>query len=255
MSPAPSLAVLRWTSVVTTLLVQGFVLYLLLAQRGVLAAVVGMFGITLLATQVAVFNQRAVHAERLVGELQTELAEERIDPVTGLARRRAAEKYLSDAAGSEVTVALVDVDDLHGVNEIVTHDGGDVFLAAVAERLVHSAEPGALVARLGGDEFVLITGQDPYQLARSLAAAIAQPVTIGSVTLPMAVSIGISRAPGGDPRSALGRADLAMFTAKRRGSVIEHYDPTRDGVPLSHGVRPPVRPRDQRRIHRPDRSV
>jgi hypothetical protein len=53
MSPTPSVAVLRWTSVITTALVQALVLYLLLAQRGALAAVVAMFGIAILATQVA----------------------------------------------------------------------------------------------------------------------------------------------------------------------------------------------------------
>jgi diguanylate cyclase (GGDEF)-like protein len=255
MSPTPSVAVLRWTSVITTSLVQAFVLYLLLADRGAWAAVVGMFGIAMLATQVALFNQRAVLAERRAGELEAELAVARIDPVTGLVLRRVADQYLRDAAGSEVTVALVDVDGLHAINDAVNHDGGDVFLAAVAERLMRVAEPGDLVARLGGDEFVLITSRDPYELAGALTAAIAQPVTIGSATLPMKVSIGICRVPGGDPRTALRCSDLAMFTAKRRGSVIEHYDPARDGVPLSHGVRPPVRHRDRGRTRRPDSSA
>jgi hypothetical protein len=42
-----------------------------------------------------------------------------------------------------------------------------------------------------------------------------------------------------------------MFTAKRRGSGIEHYDPGRDGIPCSDKVRPALRRRDQRRA--PDR--
>jgi hypothetical protein len=37
-----------------------------------------------------------------------------------------------------------------------------------------------------------------------------------------------------------------MYTAKRRGSGIEHYDPARDGVPQPPGVRPALRPRDRR---------
>jgi len=37
-----------------------------------------------------------------------------------------------------------------------------------------------------------------------------------------------------------------MFTAKRRRSGIEHYDPSRDGVPQPRGVRPAIRPRDRR---------
>lgn len=62
--------------------------------------------------------------------------------------------------------------------------------------------------------------------------------------LPVAVSIGISRGPSGDPHTAFGQVDLAMWTAKRRGSRIEHYDPARDGVPLPTGRRPAARHRD-----------
>ncbi|WP_233606377.1 GGDEF domain-containing protein [Micromonospora sp. Llam0] len=209
----------------------------------------------MLAAQLALFNERAVRAERRAEELEGELEVARTDPVTGLAVRRVAEQHLRDTAGSDVTVALIDVDDLHAINDAIGHDGGDVFLAAVAERLVHAAEPGDLVARLGGDEFVLITGRDPHELARGLSAAITQPVTIGSATLPMHVSIGICRVAGGDPRIAFGCSDLAMFTAKWQGSVIEHYDPVRDGVPLSHGVRPSVRHRDRGSGRRPDSSA
>jgi diguanylate cyclase (GGDEF)-like protein len=247
----PSVAALRWTSVITTSLVQVTVLHLLSTDRATQAAVVAMFGIALLAGPLAMFNDRAVRGERRVDELEADLAVAYMDPVTGLALRRVAERHLFDAAGADVTVALVDVDNLHGINDAHTHDGGDVFLAAVAERLTHAANPGDLVARLGGDEFVVITRRDPHTLALALAAAIAQPVTIDETTLPMQVSIGICHVPGGDPHTALGCADRAMFTAKRRRSGIEHYDPVRDGVPLSHGVRPPVRHRDRRPAHRP----
>jgi GGDEF domain-containing protein len=59
------------------------------------------------------------------------------------------------------------------------------------------------------------------------------------------LSIGICHLGGGDAHTALGRADLAMYTAKRRRSGIEHYDPARDGVPQPRGVRPAVRHRDR----------
>lgn len=242
----PLFTAVRRLSFLTPLLVQGVVLYLLFTDRAAPAAVVALFGIAWLAILLAMSDARTLRVTRRVGELEADLAVAYMDPVTGLALRRVAERHLTDAAGTDVTVALVDVDDMHGVNDAHTHHGGDCFLATVAQRLTHAAEPGDLVARLGGDEFVVITTQHPHALGRVLAAATEQPVTIGQTTLPMHVSIGICRVPGGDPHTALGRADLAMFTAKRRRSGIEHYDPARDGVPHPHGVRPPVRQRDRR---------
>jgi diguanylate cyclase (GGDEF)-like protein len=222
------------------------------------AAVIATAGAAVLAALLATSHHRLARAARRVHHLQTEVARlhtevaaAHIDPVTGLASRAVAEQHLRDAAGTDVTVALIDVDDMHGINAAHHHDGGDRYLAAVAERLTHAAEPGDLVARLGGDEFAIITGRDPHTLACALAAATAAPVAIHDTTLPMNVSVGICRVPGGDPHAALGRADRAMFTAKRRRSGIAHYDPARDGVPLPAGVRPRVRHRDRR----PDRRI
>ncbi|WP_349876329.1 GGDEF domain-containing protein [Micromonospora sp. HUAS YX12] len=236
---------MRWISIVTPALVGSVVVYLLLTGRAALAGVIAMVGIALQAIPLAVYNDHAVRAACRIAELEAQLAVAYLDPVTGLAVRRVAERHLLDAAGTDVTVALIDVDGMHDINEAHTHTGGDLYLAAVAERLVDTVDAGDLVARLGGDEFVVVTGRDPQALARSLAAAVASPVTIDTLTRPMRVSIGICRTPGGDPHTALGRADRAMYTAKRRGSGIEHYDPARDGEPLSHGVRPTVRHRDR----------
>ncbi|MEU1969676.1 GGDEF domain-containing protein [Micromonospora sediminicola] len=242
---APSVAAMRRITIVTTALVGSVVVYLLLTGRAVPASVIALVGVALQAILLAVYHHRAVRAACRTAELEADLAVAYLDPVTGLAVRRVAERRLRDAVGTDVTLALIDVDGMHDINEAHTHAGGDRYLAAVAERLSHAVDAADLVARLGGDEFVIVTGRDPQALARSLAAAVTSPVTIGAITLPMRVSIGICRAPGGDPHLALGRADRAMYTAKRRGSGIEHYDPARDGEPLSAGVRPTVRHRER----------
>jgi diguanylate cyclase (GGDEF)-like protein len=255
MRPASWPTMLRWTSIGITALVQTALACLLLTGRPAAACGVAAAGLLLQAILLGQYHARLVHAVYRVADLEADLAVANTDPVTGLALRRVAEAHLHGSVGSDVTVALVDVDDMHAINDAVGHGGGDMVLAAVADRLTRAAEAGDLVARLGGDEFVLVTGRDPHELARVLAAAFTQPVTIGAARLPVRVSIGICRVPGGDPRVALGCADLAMYAAKRRGSVIAHYDPARDGVPLSHGDRPPVRHRDRGRPRRPDGST
>lgn len=242
---APSVTAIRWASIVVTALSQSVVLTVLLTGHTMLAGFIAVFGIALQAIVLALYNDRAVRATRRIAELESDLAVAHLDPVTGLAVRGVAERYLGDVAGMDVTVALIDVDGMHDVNTAHTHAGGDLYLAALAERLVRVAEPGDLVARLGGDEFVVVTPRDLHVLAWSLAAAVAPPVVIDSVVQPMRVSIGLCRGPGGDPHVAFGRADRAMYTAKRRGGGIEVYDPGRDGQPLPRGVRPAVRHRDR----------
>jgi len=235
---------------------------LLLATASATTAVIAATAASLvLATAMLIIEgrlERALHraaywqsqARETAAALSTtraELAAAHTDPVTGLAIRRVAERRLREATGREVTVALLDVDDLHGINDAHGHGGGDAYLAAVAQRLSSAAVDGDVIARLGGDEFVIITGRDPDSLARAVAAALAAPVALGAVQVPMRVSVGIYRGPGGDPHTLLGCADLAQYTAKRRRAGITFYDPARDGVPLRHGIRPTVRHRDRRR--------
>jgi len=185
-------------------------------------------------------------ANRRIAELETELAEANTDPVTGLPVRRLAERHLTAAVGVALTVAVADVDDMHAINNGHDHQFGDAYLAAIAERLDGLAADGDLVARLGGDEFVVITTRSPLALAHALTAATRRPVAINGGEVPVRLSVGICHLDGGDAHTGLGRADLAMYTAKRRRSDIEHYDPARDGVPQPPGVRPAVRPRDRR---------
>ena len=232
---------------------QGLTLALLLGGEAVTAALVAVVGTAWLAALLAVADTRTNRAcaerdaaARRVADLQRELAEAYTDPVTALPIRRQAHQYLDAATGTQLTVALVDVDDMHGVNHKGGHGFGDAYLAAVAQRLQTLTVPGDLVARLGGDEFVVVTGRAPQALADALAAMMRHPVSIGAVGVPVRISVGIAQVDGGNAHTALGRADLAMFAAKRTGGGIAHYDPHRHGIPHPHGHRPPVRHRDRR---------
>ncbi|WP_167493011.1 GGDEF domain-containing protein [Micromonospora ureilytica] len=241
--------VLRRIPVAITIGSQAALLVLLLTGRPWVAGIIATVGVLSQAVLLVLSHHRVVHAADRIAALERDLSVAYPDPVTGLAVRRVAEHHLIDAAGTELTVALIDVDGMHAINTTHTHDGGDRFLAELAARLEQASHVGDLVARLGGDEFVLVTPRDPQTLARSLTTVLTPPITIDGVTRPMGVSIGICRTPGGDPHRALGLADRAMYAAKNRGGGIAHYDPARDGEPPAPGVRPAVRHRD-RRPHR-----
>ena len=189
----------------------------------------------------ALMTAVAAHACHRTRRLRAALTRALTDPVTGLPVRQVAEQHLADVR-QPVSVALIDVDDLHGFNSAHTHTGGDLYLAAVAARLRQASTPGDVVARLGGDEFVLVSSRPPDEVSDGLAAALKDRTRIGATLFPIRVSIGVART---DPHIALSCADLAMYTAKRRGGGIEHYDPVRDGHPLPAGSRPAHRRRDR----------
>ena len=246
-------AVKRRPSIAAPILAQGCVLLLIFTDRPFAAAFVAMFGIAWLAILIAMAGDRIIRvrgerdsANRRITDLEAELAEANTDPVTGLPVRRLAERHLAAAVGVEVSVAVADVDDMHGINNGHDHQFGDDYLAGIADRLAGLIEDGDLVARLGGDEFVIVTTRTPLALADVLTAATRRPLTIRGSEVPVRLSIGICHLDGSDAHRGFGCADLAMYTAKRRRSGIEHYDPARDGVPQPRGVRPAVRHRDRR---------
>jgi diguanylate cyclase (GGDEF)-like protein len=246
-------AVKRRPSITAPILAQGCVLMLVFTDRPHAAAFLAMFGIAWLAILIALAGDRIIRvrgerdsAHQRITDLETELAEANTDPVTGLPVRRLAERHLDAAGGVELSIAVADVDDMHGINNRHDHQFGDDYLAAIADRLDGLAEDGDMVARLGGDEFVIVTTRGPLVLAHALTAAMRRPLTIRGTEVPVRLSIGICHLDSGDAHTGLGRADLAMYTAKRRRSGIEHYEPARDGVPQPRGVRPPVRHRDRR---------
>jgi len=180
-----------------------------------------------------------------IHDLQQRLDVALTDPVTGLAVRRVAEDAIAAVGPNAVlTVAIADVDRLHDINHGPGgYATGDQYLTEAGRRLRHAATDGDLVARLGGDEFVLITRRMPREVAIALTAAFAEPIAVGAGMLPLEVSVGISCFFAEDPHQLLGRADLAMLTAKKRRTRIEIYDPGRDGQPLPSGVRPDNRRR------------
>ncbi|MGY1722056.1 diguanylate cyclase [Blastococcus sp. SYSU DS0533] len=151
------------------------------------------------------------------------------DPLTGLYNRRYVDDELPRllaAHPGEVTVALLDLDHFKRINDTCSHEVGDRVLRAVADLLQEhcprgSTPGGSFVARLGGEEFVLVlTGTDPATAVRHVEAvrrAIgAHPWDELTGGLPVTVSIGTAHG-GGTPADALGRADAALYAAKRQG--------------------------------------
>jgi diguanylate cyclase (GGDEF)-like protein len=162
--------------------------------------------------------------------IERELAHQAFhDPLTNLANqalfRDRVEHALARGArgGAAVAVLFVDLDDFKTVNDSLGHTAGDGLLVAVGERLRNGLRPTDTAARLGGDEFAILIEDvtdngDVLGVATRLIAELQLPFPPADREIVIGASVGIAfDSPGVTADELLRNADLAMYSAKRRG--------------------------------------
>ena len=163
-----------------------------------------------------------------VAVLETQLAgvreEASLDPLTKIGNRRHFEASLDDQlvkSRRQFVVALFDLDNFKQINDTHGHGMGDRVLQETALALKMSM-PGDLVARIGGDEFAAIapglTLRQSEARMQAVLAGISSQLSrvegLGAVTF----SCGVAECSAGDTaQSLIGRADQALYDAKRKG--------------------------------------
>ncbi|WP_350335027.1 putative bifunctional diguanylate cyclase/phosphodiesterase [Coralliovum pocilloporae] len=167
---------------------------------------------------------------------EREAAEQKIaylahhDILTGLYNRTYLTQEMNaildraDEDQKKVALLFIDLDRFKHINDSLGHAVGDELLVMVSRRLRSCVRKTDVLARLGGDEFVvLLTDIDEHsnasQVANSILAALARPMTIGERDLQVTPSIGISLYPndGENIDEMLKNADLAMYESKDGG--------------------------------------
>jgi diguanylate cyclase (GGDEF)-like protein len=175
-------------------------------------------------------------------ELSSELATEREtllhqafhDPLTGLPNRVLLYDRINQAVlttrrnAGTFAILAIDLDGFKAVNDSLGHDGGDIVLQHVADRLVHAVRESDTVARHGGDEFtVLLAGMalaSAAATAQKLEALLSQVLCFGGEGISVGATIGVATCPsdGDDVHALLSAADRAMYRRKReRGTSRE----------------------------------
>jgi uncharacterized protein len=168
-----------------------------------------------LVAEVAGLAGGAFAAER---RLALTYAEARRDAVTGLANRRALDERLdealgaAEAAGGEVTLVLLEVDDVHA--------GGDAILAGVARVAARVLRAGEELFRVGGGEFAVVVDGDEaagVTVAERMGHALELQSRGGSLP-PLSAGVASFPRDARTPIELLGAADAALAVSRRRGS-------------------------------------
>jgi len=171
-------------------------------------------------------SQREAQAER---ERALVLEQQAVrDTLTGLANRRQLEARLrnwlpaAEAAGSVVSLAVLDLDHFKLVNDRHGHALGDAVLVRLARLLEQHTRGHDLVVRLGGEEFVVVFNQTPRSVALEVCERLRVQVAAHDWNalapgLAVTVSIGVAATPPWDERALFEVADRALYAAKAAG--------------------------------------
>ena len=198
-----------------------------LADGGILAAVAADLPVVAYVTlsTLVVFAAFGLVLGRQADELLRRLS---TDTLTGLLNRRAfLERFEQELDRSRrypqpLSVLLLDVDGLKGINDRGGHAAGDAALRAIGDAIRRGLRATDIGCRFGGDEFAVMAPEADAAAARVLAERIrwlAEGMSLPG-GLGVTVSLGVACAAPAEawtPTEMLERADRALYEAKRTG--------------------------------------
>jgi diguanylate cyclase (GGDEF)-like protein/PAS domain S-box-containing protein len=216
-----------------------------LTERSALRANGDTFPVEIALSQVAFDKEQLFTA--IVRDISERKARQRLlehqawhDSLTGLPNRAALTAHLDKVLGrgaqrKSVALLMLDLCRFKEVNDTLGHDTGDQVLREVAQRFASTLGQRAFISRIGGDEFTVVLTQIANlsridELVESLVSSLKTPIKVHGVGIEVGLSIGIALSPDhtNDARELLRHADVAMYTAKRRGTTMEYYDRQHD---------------------------
>lgn len=186
-----------------------------------------------LASQLAAMQEKLAAVEAHSELMQEQVRKERLramtDLLTELPNREAWQERLSfeynrwQRYGHSLTVGMLDIDLFKRINDDYGHRAGDRVLRLVAQELRERLRTTDFVARFGGEEFVVLFPEtepaDARTVVNKLRAYVGKlPFHFRGEPVSITFSAGLASFVAGDTEnSVLGRADRALYNAKRAG--------------------------------------
>ncbi|NYV63925.1 sensor domain-containing diguanylate cyclase [Bacillus sp. Gen3] len=152
------------------------------------------------------------------------------DELTGLKNHRAFHNDLSNLINEgtrELTLVMLDSDNLKQVNDQYGHDIGDLYLKSLANGIKSISGEGIEGYRYAGDEFMVIIQSNDRDDLEGMFDSLKEylslhPIYIGQVKITVSISSGVATYPlhGLTVDSLKKSADQALYTAKQSGKNL-----------------------------------
>jgi diguanylate cyclase (GGDEF)-like protein/PAS domain S-box-containing protein len=161
------------------------------------------------------------------------------DGLTGLSNRRLLTERLQLALetaseSEEFALLIMDLEDFKQVNDTFGHGTGDELLVELGKRFQGLDGESRCIARLGGDEFALLLTETQTKnlsgVCKDVRRLAEMPTLVQGVPISLGARIGVSLYPehGKDSELLLQRAEIALYSAKRKGTAVEIYSRSLD---------------------------
>jgi len=162
------------------------------------------------------------------------------DGLTGLANHKRfyeileRELWRSRRYGGQISLIMMDVDNLKKINDAYGHRAGDKVIRQISRKIRECIRQIDTAARYGGDEFVIILPNtslaDATVVAERMVEAVSNsPVTWKKEQIRLSISIGVDQDDADtNPEDITSRSDEALYTAKQAGkNTVRIFEPAR----------------------------
>ncbi|MGA2777109.1 MAG: diguanylate cyclase [Steroidobacteraceae bacterium] len=168
----------------------------------------------------------------LQGKLEQERDRARIDPLTGVANRKAFDERIAQEIARRVhtdgavTLLIWDIDNFKSINDSYGHRAGDRVLQSVARCFALGVRSTDFVARIGGEEFAMVmvglSMETAMRMANELRVAVeALRFHFRGSPVRVTVSCGFTEIKDREGHeAAFDRADSALYRAKNGGKNL-----------------------------------
>ena len=162
------------------------------------------------------------------------------DGLTGLSNHKRfyeileRELWRSRRYGGQISVIMVDIDNLKKINDAYGHRAGDRVIKEISRRIRACIRQVDTAARYGGDEFAVILPKTSLSKAVIVAERMVDevwrtPMVWKREQIGLSISVGLGQYDANiSPEEITSRSDQALYTAKQAGkNTVRIFEPSK----------------------------